>query len=159
MAIIPLTQGKFAIVDNDEFERLNKYKWYFDRGNYYASRCFLDGNQRYVCTMQRFILGLKKGDKRQVDHKNHDGLDNRKINLRICNKSQNQMNRKPLKNNNTSGFKGVHLSQKGKKWEARIGLNYKKIHLGYFENKISAAKAYNNAAKKYFGKFAYLNKL
>jgi len=95
---------------------------------------------------------------KQIDHINHNTLDNRKENLRIVTGSQNGMNQK-LHKNNTSGYKGVHWFIYSKRWMAYIRLNSRKIHLGYFNSKIEAAYAYNYAALKYFGKFAKLNNI
>lgn len=92
--------------------------------------------------------------KLDVDHINNNPLDNRKINLRICNRSQNLINRRLL-GFNTSGFRGV--SKFRNKWQAYINYDRKRIHLGHFENKTDAAKAYNIAALKYHGEFVRLN--
>jgi len=93
-----------------------------------------------------------------VDHINGDNLDNRKKNLRLCTYAENNRNRKPLENK-TSKYKGVGLNKnyKIKTWQARIVKNSKRYSLGYFKNEKEAALAYNQAAKKYFGEFAYLN--
>lgn len=96
-------------------------------------------------------------DSRFVDHFNHNGLDNRRVNLRICTNSQNQMNRKPNKNSR-SKFKGIRLHKRGQVWEARIMLDGKSLYLGGFKKEIDAARAYNKAALEIFGEFAYLNK-
>ncbi len=106
--------------------------------------------------MHREILGLDHGDRRQVDHINGDGLDNRKENLRICDTSKNVINRS-IGKINTSGYKGVNWRKKSKKWVARIGFNNKRIYLGDFNNKEDAARAYDTAALKYYGEFAKLN--
>lgn len=91
-----------------------------------------------------------------IDHVNGVKNDNRIENLRSCTRSQNGMNRGPFKNNK-SGFKGVCWFKCRKKWHAQIYLNSKRIHIGLFKSEIEAAKAYNKAALKYHGKFAWLN--
>lgn len=96
--------------------------------------------------------------KDQIDHINNIRNDNRWINLRQCNQSQNCANTGKRKNN-TSGFKGVYWSRNAKKWHASVRFKRKNFHLGYFNDKIDAAKAYNVAATKYFGKFAFQNKI
>ena len=106
--------------------------------------------------MSRFILNTPKG--KHTDHINHDTLDNRKCNLRICTVAQNSFNRK-LSVRNTSGYKGVSWNKELKKWYASIKFQYKSYSLGLFSNKIDATIAYNMAAKKYFGEFAYINPL
>jgi len=99
-----------------------------------------------------------KDSKITVDHRNGNTLDNRKINLRACTQSQNTKNRSKTLKPTTSKFKGIYLNV-NKKWVAQIRVNYKRICLWSFENEITAAEAYNNAAIKYFGEFALLNKL
>jgi hypothetical protein len=108
--------------------------------------------------MHRRILKLKPGDGKCTDHTNHDGRDNRKINLRICTNNENLRNR-PKNCNNTSGFKGVSWHKRDKKWTAQIQVNFRLKFLGYFNDRVEAAKVYNRAAIKYFGEFANLNKI
>src|SRR3990167_2296798 len=149
MKEIPLTLGKVAIVDDGDFKKTNQHKWYAHKeGNtFYARRTRFPNN---FFGMHREILGLDQENKQWADHINGDGLDNRKSNLRICDRSQNQMNRKKNKFRNfincTSIYKGVRLN-KGK-WQARIGADGKQIYLGMFKNEKSAAMAYNEAAIK-----------
>jgi len=107
--------------------------------------------------IHRELLNIKDS-KITVDHRNGNTLDNRKINLRACTQSQNTKNRSKTLKPTTSKFKGIYLNV-NKKWVAQIRVNYKRICLGSFENEITAAEAYNNAAIKYFGEFALLNKL
>ena len=104
--------------------------------------------------MHRDIMNPSR--KEQVDRINHDTLDNRRENLRICNSRENQGNEK-ISKNNISGFKGVSWRIDRKKWRAYISINRKQISLGHFDIKEEAAKAYNEAAKKYFKEFALLN--
>lgn len=145
---IKLTKGFYALVDSDDFERLNKFRWCVGKTSfhYYAMR--RDG--RKTMFMHRFITNAPNGY--LVDHKNKNSLDNRKENLRICTAQQNRRNNS-LSKLSTSGYKGVSWNKRIGKWSAYIRANYKKIHLGYFEDKIEAAHAYNNAAKEHFGEF------
>lgn len=162
MREIPLTQGKVALVDNADYDWLNQHKWHANEdcsGNFYAARNLPLGNGKYYhIRMHRQILGLKRGDKREIDHKNHKTLDNRRINIRICTHQQNLMNHK-LHSNTSSKYKGVYWDKQHKKWRARIYIKGKRKHLGRFEDEKQAALAYNEAAKKYYGEFAFLNKI
>jgi len=155
MKKIKLTREQYAIVDDENYRELNRYKWHarydLHSASYYATR----HKEQIMVQMHRIILNAPRGI--QVDHINHNTLDNRIENLRMCTNSQNHMNRKPHKNT-TSKYKGVCLPQ-NKKWVAQIHVNKKQVHLGYFELEIQAAKAYNKAARKYFGKFALLNEV
>lgn len=158
MKQIPLTQGKFAIVDDEYYEYLMQWKWYArkDENTYYAVRWIMQNGKGIIQRMHRLILGLKKGDGKYTDHQNHNGLDNRLRNIRACTCSQNQQNRLPLKNI-SSRYKGVHLYKRTGKWKARIRLGKQSIHLGCFDKEIEAALAYDMKAKELFGEFAYLN--
>jgi len=153
---IALTQGQITIVDAEDFDWLNQWNWQAQwnrRTNcFYAVRNISKPHK--TIRMSRMILGCKKGE--QGDHWNHDTLDNRRENLRKCTHAQNNKNQR-IPKNNTSGFKGVHLSKGGKKWEGKIGLRGKAKHLGTFDTAEDAAKAYDRAAKKYYGEFAHLN--
>ena len=154
MRKIPLTQGKFAIVDDKDFDELSKHKWYFDK---YAIRTDYKNNRIYM--MHRVIINTPKG--MDTDHVNGNKLDNRRNNLRVSNRSQNVANN-GLRKNNTIGFKGVEFLKNrnfNKPWHARLTLNYRCISLGCFSTAIEAAQAYNRAALKYFGEFARLNKI
>jgi hypothetical protein len=103
-----------------------------------------------VITLHRFIMNIPK--EMEVDHINGDTLDNRKVNLRVCTKSENNCNRK-INQNNTSGYKGVSYKMSRHKWCAKIGVNNKNIHLGYFDSPEEAYAAYCIASKKYHGEF------
>jgi hypothetical protein len=154
MKKILLTQGKYALVDDEDFEILSKFKWYAAKRGYgfYAQRRL----KNISVQMHRFLLNPEKG--KDVDHINGDTLDNRRANLRVCSRSQNEWNRKKQKNN-TSGFKGVTYNKESKKYFSRIRVYKDLIYLGSFENKVEAAKKYNEAAIKYHGEFALLNEI
>ncbi len=157
---IPLTQGKFTVIDADDFERVSKFKWQFSGG--YARRSqYISGSGRrakkkaVLWVLARFLLNFPEGG--HVDHVNGDCLDNRKSNLRHCTQMQNIRNQKSRA---TSGLKGVKKTGwGGKSWMANICVNYEQIYLGCFYDKRTAALVYNNAAQKYFGEFARLNNL
>jgi hypothetical protein len=156
---IQLTQGQVAIVDDDIYDYLNQWKWYANKlkGKYYAVRN-LRINKKYAgcLLMHRVIMNPIKGF--VVDHVNGLPLDNRKENLRICTAAENNRNQKQ-RINNKSGYKGVHWKKLKNKWYSEIKYKNKSIHLGCFINIIDAARAYNEAAIKYHGEFANINKI
>ncbi len=161
MKQIPLSKGKFAIVDDEDFERANQFKWcWFSSKSAgrnslgYACRNQRENGKKKMIFLHRFIVNAPEGF--EVDHKDSDGLNCRKENLRICTGSQNLHNQL-AREGGTSRFKGVTWAKRDKKWAARICFEYKRISLGHFADEVEAAKAYDEAAKKYFGEFAYLN--
>jgi hypothetical protein len=157
MREIQLTQGKVAIVDDDDFDRVNRYEWQahlFDR-HWYAKRSVRLNGHRTTQEMHRFIMNLECGDPHKVDHRNREEtLDNRKENLRIATNAEN-CRHSGLRSNNTSGLKGV--SRQGGKWKAEITKDGKNIYLGLFETPELAAYAYDIAAVDLFGEFAVTN--
>jgi hypothetical protein len=153
MREVRLAQEQITIVDDEDYEEINKHKWWWCHG--YACRTT---SKNYGLFMHRVILGLSKGDGKHSDHINGNKLDNRKSNLRICTRSENMKNSK-IQSNNTSGFKGVNLKKSTGKWGAQIMSNGRVIHLGYHNDKIMAAKIYNEAALKYHKEFARLNEI
>jgi hypothetical protein len=161
MKKITLTQGKFALVDDENYEDLIQFKWCAIRvrNTFYAERSVRVNGKKRIERMHRRILGLKSGDGKRVDHINHDGLDNRNKNIRICTNRENQQNQTIKRSNNTSGYKGVHWHKQAKKWQAQIQVDSQYKYLGLFKSKVKAAQAYNDAAIKYFGEFANLNQI
>lgn len=159
MQIIPLTQGKVALVDDEDFERLNKHKWFAHEQNhtFYAERNVRTGVKRTTIKMHREIFGLVD-PMVQVDHKDRNGLNNQKNNLRACSNKDNQANRGKTKRTRTSSiYKGVNFKKNDGRWQAHIRVSKKKVYLGLFENEIAAALAYDRAAKHYFGEFSLCN--
>jgi hypothetical protein len=158
MKRIPLTQGKYAIVDDGDYKWLSQWKWYAVKSynTYYAVRAYSRSCRKPIY-MHKLILNPPDGFK--SDHRNNNGLDNRRQNLRICTNSQNSQNKRAGQSG-TSQYKGVYWHKQGKRkkrWVASIMTNYKPIHLGYFQNEIEAARAYDKEAKELFGEFAYTN--
>jgi hypothetical protein len=158
MKEIPLSKGMIAIVDDEDYDYLSQWKWLYKtprKHNYvgYAVRFEkLNDNKFKEIRMHREIMNCPKG--LQVDHINHNGIDNRRSNIRIATARQNRQNTS-LQNSNTSGYKGVNRD--GNKWRATIRAEGKRINLGRFKEKIDAAIAYNKAAIKYHKEFAYIN--
>ena len=152
---IELTQDKVAIVDDDIVVELGKYSWYLDSYGYAMRHSPRGDGKQHSIAMHRNILGLAYGDGKQVDHINHDKLDNRRENLRICSYAQNQMNQRPQ--NGTSSYKGVNFHKQRGKWQARITIDGKQKYLGSFKIEELAALAYDMAAVYNFGEYACTN--
>ncbi len=150
--LIPLTRALFAIVDAEDYPSLSRYTWFAEGGpkTYYAVR---KENGKSI-KMHRQILNAS--DHLVVDHIDHNGLNNRKTNLRLATFTQNCQNQRRL-SKKTSIYKGVYWNKAQKKWAAKITANKKTHHLGYFKNQTAAAKAYDRAAKKLHGEYASLN--
>lgn len=154
MKKIELSRGEFAIVDDGDYSYLSQFNWYITTKGY-AVRKQNDGNgRRYEVFMHRELLDCPKG--KFVDHINRNKIDNRRGNLRIATNRQNGINR-GLFPNNTSGYKGVSFCRNSKKWVANLNSGGTMIHLGYYDNKEDAAKAYNLKAEELYGEFAFLN--
>ena len=156
MKNIELTKGKFAIVDDEDYERLSKYNWCI-QGQYAArakSKKLGEFGGRLTIFMHRFIMGLgDKSNDRVVDHINGNPLDNRKENLRICTNRENLRNSKV---HNRFGYKGV-VSYRGGKYQAMIWDGKRNLHIGMFKELEEAARAYDRKAKEMLGQFARLN--
>lgn len=152
---ISLTKGKYALVDQEDVDFISQWKWSLSGCGRYAVRGDLRGKMIY---MHRALV---VGEHEHVDHKNHDGLDNRRENLRGCTRSENFMNRQIYTFSKYSRFKGVTLHTDGRKnpWTAKIKKDKRTRNLGSFDNEIDAARAYNVAALNLFGEFAYLNEI
>ena len=153
--LIGLTQNQNAIVDATDFEWLSKFLWYANWNPHTQSFTAKRRPGKQEVFMHRVIMACT--DKKQlVDHWNHDTLDNRRQNLRVCNNAQNQQNRRGRRKS-TSRFKGVTWDTGRKKWFVGIRIRGKTKGLGRFENEREAAKVYDVAAIEHFGEFAFLN--
>jgi hypothetical protein len=158
MKEIPLTQGKVTLVDDEDYERLSQYKWFAQKAQYtfYAiRRKRVNGKWTHV-RMHRIILGLIHGDGKDIDHRNRNGLDNQKNNLRLASPSLNGLNRK-IHSNNTSGYRGVSYKSRDNIWVATIKFNKMMIYCGCFHDPITAAKAYDHASIEHWKENAILN--
>jgi len=171
---IPLTQNKFAMVDPADYAYLSQYNWQAHKGDrtFYAKRCSRRsaGAKRITIfmhkeVMRRALAGYRKEPrapglgprppKLVVDHVNHNGLDNRRANLRLATVAQNAVNRR--KRRGRCKYRGVRRGKGKETWRASIGVNGKRHYLGTFESVTAAAEAYDTAAKRLHGPFASLN--
>lgn len=150
---VKLTKGKFALVDDEDFEYISQWKWCV--AGRYAIRVTQKNKIKKMISMHREIN--KTPDGLITDHVNGDGFDNRKINLRTCTQKENCHNQRAQSKKKSSKFKGVSWRRDCKKWRAYIALNKKIKHLGYFDDEKDAAMAYNRAALVLHGDFCRLN--
>ena len=167
MRKINLTKGYVALVDDNDFDRVNQFSWQAHVEFYKSEpkrvrrvsatrRVYHKETQTQTQQyMHRFILRVTDPAV-EVDHKNHNGLDNRRNNIRKASHANNQQHCRKA-NNNTSGYKGVSWYGSRNKWIAIIQCEHHFMHLGYFDNKADAAKAYDVAAREHHGKFAVTN--
>jgi hypothetical protein len=161
MKYLELTQNKYAIVDDEDFEYLNQWKWQWNNANRskfgYAHRTerIKGTKMKLHHKMHRLVMNAERGQ--IIDHVNGNTLDNRKENLRFCTLSQNNQNQ-AISSRNRSGYKGVSWHKATSRWRVTINTD-KQISLGYYSDIREAARIYNKAAKKYFGEFAHLNVL
>lgn len=142
-----------TIVDAEDVEKIKDYKWHLNTQGYAATNI-----KNTTLQMQHLVVDIKNNRQKKTDHEDRDRLNNRKTNIRFCTQKENARNRGKSKNN-TSGHKGVSWNKNLNKWDVRITANQKQIFLGYFNSLRAAAKEYNNAAIKHFGKFAVLNEV
>lgn len=160
--LISLSNGKaYAIVDAEDFEYLNQWKWKLNKGRAMRNQHIgTRGNWRdgkridKAVLMHRVIMGEPKD--MDVDHKNHNTLDDRKTNLRICTHAENTAN-SVMQKRNTSGYKGVYFDKRRVKWYSQIRFMGKSYTLGLFESPVEAAKEYDHVAKQLYGEYANPN--
>lgn len=155
---IPLGEGRFTIVEPRDYYRLNRFHWYAvgqDDLIYAVRNVIKPGVRSKSVSMHRELMNAPED--RLVDHRNNDALDNRMANLRLATYSQNRINSRRDKSKTSSKYIGVCLDKSRNRWVAYINFESKRIHLRRFKNEIDAAKAYDEAARKYHGEFARLN--
>ena len=165
------SEGKFLLVDDEDFKKVNQYKWHCTNKGYVVRLAIVGykdlSKPKYdwncitkTILVHRFIMDAPNN--KEVDHWDNNKLNNQKYNLRICTSQQNKFNSRKHKNNK-SGIKGVYLkgdgTHKTKPWEAKIHVDGKDIHLGYYMTKEEAGMARKEAEKKYHGEFAKLEKV
>ena len=167
MKTIGLSNGMVAIVDDEDYERLLAYTWWaeidtrtdvvYARGK---RRIGNTGSKRGVVrdnpkVRMHQVVMQAHDPSHEIDHVDHNGLNNQKFNLRLATRKEQTHNTRGRFRARRSLFKGVEKA--GAKWRARIRINGKSLHLGCFESQHDAALAYNKAATQHFGQFAYLN--
>jgi hypothetical protein len=155
MKQIPLTRGYFALVDDEDYERVAKIKWILKPSGCTRYAHGWNKQTKRQVVMHRYILGIESGSRPLVDHVNLDGLDNRRSNLRLCTNSQNGANRRHNRSHTTSRFKGV--GKRGNRWQAQIQVAGRRVKIGCFSSEEDAARAYNDAAVAIWGEYARLN--
>lgn len=155
MKTIPLSRGLVAFVDDGDYEELSEYQWHADSYGYAVRNIPhpVNPGKTFVLKMHRVIMGLEYGDASRVDHEDENKTNNQRYNLRSATHAQNQRNRSKQANN-TSGFKGVSWHRKNSLWEARIKVDGKRKHLGYFRTAEMAHGAYCRAVAELHGEFA-----
>lgn len=152
---VNLTKGFKAIVDDEDYDSLNNFKWRIHSGGYAVRNTSRKDGQRKIIYMHREIMKLKENEEFVVDHINHNKLDNRKINLRVCTQQQNNFNKTSLKNS-SSKYKGVVVSKSGN-FQMCFILNKKVLVSMMFSDEMASANAYNYYATLYHKEFAKLN--
>ena len=153
---IKLVNNKgIVLIDDNDYNFLNEYRWRFSKGGYAKTEIIINKKQTTI-GMHRLIMNPPQN--MQIDHIDHNGLNNQRDNLRIVTSQQNLMNK--LKRKNCSSiFKGVHWNKRDKKWVAQIGINKKIYNIGSFIFETDAAVAYNKKATELFGEYACLNEV
>ncbi len=171
MRQIQLTQEKIALIDDEDFEKVCGFRWHYVPetrrkstliNGYAAANVYVRGSghkgKTKTVLMHRLIADAQPGE--LVDHRDGDGLNNQKVNLRKCTQAENKKNRSVSEKPMSSKYKGVSQIKTGrKKWQASISVNRKQTYLGSFDSEEEAASVYNEAAVKYYGEFAKLNAL
>lgn len=142
---IYVSQGRSFLIDTDQLEKVMQYSWHVTTKGYIRT----SSRKLKRIALHKFLM---KTDE-QIDHINRDKTDNRLANLRVCTTRENNFNRRGWSKSKT-GFKGVTYDNRKKKYKARIGIDNKRIHIGYFDTAEEASRAYNEMAEKLYGEYA-----
>lgn len=151
------SNGSFALVDDEDYEKISKYSWFIQHG-YAITNVRKDGRQ-ITLRMHREVLGLQPEDKKVPDHIDFDRLNNQKSNLRIATHKENSRYRRVKRTPDTTKYRGVIWSKKDGLWAGVITVDNKNVWCGLHSTQREAAIAYNEAAIKHFGEFAFLNEI
>jgi hypothetical protein len=153
---IPVGHGEHVLVDDDDVDKALTFSWALNDKGYAVATYRESGKKRHV-RLHRLVLDFPRG--MQVDHVDGNRRDNRKRNLRVASHGENLRNRGGHKRNGvkTSRYKGVHFSRERRRWVAGIGVDGRRVPLGRFTCEVQAARAYDEAARKHHGSFAFLN--
>lgn len=155
---IELTRGKYAILDPEDFESLNQYRWHCTNFGYArrtGSKRSEKGRKRVAIGMHNVVFPVPEG--MTVDHINRNRLDNRKANLRAATREENTWNRKFVKKGSKTRYTGIHWNKKVKKWNVRLRVEGRRKSFGYYADEVEAAKVYDRVARKYRREYAVLN--
>lgn len=153
---IHINGGLFAVIDDTDADRVSQHTWWQVRPPHARTIYARTEISNNAVAMHRFILGLRPEDGLDVDHKNGNGLDNRRENLRLATTSQNIANAPKRRGAYTSRFKGVTRHSQGR-WQALVTKDYQRHYLGLFDSEEDAARAYDEKARQLHGEFAWLN--
>lgn len=153
MKTIPLSQGQQALVDDEDYAELSKFKWHAQRHKYtfYAARSAYTPTGKQHVSMHRAILAAERGI--QVDHRDGNGLNNCRSNLRLATRVQNLCAFRGGRINKTSKYRGVYFHKQKAKWQVRVVRQY----VGIYASELDAARAYDAVARAQFGEFVHLN--
>lgn len=155
--VLKISKGKEVLVDIDDFETVAQYRWKASQSScrWYAKRNARSGSTSRVLAMHRLIMGAKIGE--CVDHINGDSLDNRKSNLRLCTRSENQWAKRKNYKGSNSKYRGVYWDKRDRRYIAQVTFKWKRYHVGSFTSEIEAARARDRKAFELFGNIAHLN--
>ena len=153
MINIPLTHGRFALIDDEDYKKASKWRWRVIQNRYVEGRRLT--NQKENIRLHRLILDAPKD--MDVDHIDYDGFNNQKSNLRLCTTAQNIQRQRPQTRSKTSRHRGVFWDKSRNRWTAKVRKCGKDILIGRFKTEIEAVKIWNEKAKELFGEYAYIN--